>query len=29
MRDIGLVEFWREFGWPDKCKPVENGVQCE
>jgi hypothetical protein len=29
MRDIGLVEFWREFGWPDRCKPVENGVQCE
>jgi TolB-like protein/Tfp pilus assembly protein PilF len=29
MRDIGLVEFWREFGWPDKCKPVGNGVQCE
>jgi TolB-like protein len=29
MRDIGLVEFWREFGWPDQCKPVESGVQCE
>jgi TolB-like protein/tetratricopeptide (TPR) repeat protein len=29
MHDIGLVEFWREFGWPDKCKPVENGVRCE
>jgi hypothetical protein len=29
MRDIGLVEFWREFGWPDKCKPVENGLKCE
>ena len=29
MHDIGLVDFWREFGWPDKCKPVESGVQCE
>jgi TolB-like protein len=29
MRDIGLVDFWREFGWPDKCKPVENGLKCE
>jgi TolB-like protein len=29
MHDIGLVEFWREFGWPDTCKPVESGVQCE
>ena len=29
MSDIGLVDFWREFGWPDKCKPVEEGVRCE
>ncbi len=29
MRDIGLVQFWREFGWPDKCKPVDRVVTCE
>lgn len=29
MRDIGLVQFWREFGWPDKCRPLELGVACE
>jgi TolB-like protein/tetratricopeptide (TPR) repeat protein len=29
MRDIGLVEFWQEFGWPDKCKPAGSGVRCE
>jgi TolB-like protein len=29
MRDIGLVAFWQEFGWPDKCKPVPSGVRCE
>ena len=29
MSDIGLVQFWREFGWPDKCKPAERGVTCE
>ncbi|MCJ7451365.1 MAG: hypothetical protein MUO39_02680, partial [Steroidobacteraceae bacterium] len=29
MREIGLVQFWREFGWPDKCKPVDRGVTCE
>jgi hypothetical protein len=29
LRDIGLVDFWQEFGWPDKCKPAEGGVQCE
>jgi TolB-like protein/tetratricopeptide (TPR) repeat protein len=22
MRDLGVVEQWREFGWPDLCKPV-------
>jgi TolB-like protein len=29
LRDIGLVRFWREFGWPDRCKPAGDGVQCE
>lgn len=29
MREIGLVQFWSEFGWPDKCKPVERGLTCE
>ena len=29
MREIGLVKFWRDFGWPDKCKPAELGVTCE
>jgi TolB-like protein len=21
-RDLGLVDYWREHGWPDLCKPV-------
>ena len=29
MHDIGLVAFWREFGWPDKCQPTASGVQCK
>jgi len=29
MYDIGLVAFWREFGWPDKCSPAGSGVRCE
>jgi TolB-like protein len=29
LREVGLVQFWREFGWPDKCRPVESGVTCE
>jgi TolB-like protein/tetratricopeptide (TPR) repeat protein len=28
VRDLGLVEFWREFGWPDQCKPAGSGVNC-
>ena len=22
MREIGLVDYWKEFGWPDICRPV-------
>lgn len=22
MREIGLVDYWRVHGWPDKCQPV-------
>ena len=22
VRDMGLVDYWRESGWPDLCKPV-------
>jgi TolB-like protein/tetratricopeptide (TPR) repeat protein len=29
LRDIGIVDFWREFGWPDECQPVTGGVQCK
>jgi len=29
MHDIGLVAFWREIGWPDKCQPTASGVRCE
>jgi DNA-binding winged helix-turn-helix (wHTH) protein/TolB-like protein len=24
VQDMGLVEYWREFGWPDFCRPVGN-----
>jgi TolB-like protein/tetratricopeptide (TPR) repeat protein len=30
MRKIGLVDYWRERGWPDLCKPVgANDFACE
>lgn len=25
---LGLVEYWRERGWPDFCEPVGDGVAC-
>jgi TolB-like protein/DNA-binding winged helix-turn-helix (wHTH) protein/tetratricopeptide (TPR) repeat protein len=29
-RDLGLVEYWREYGWADFCRPVdEDDFECE
>jgi tetratricopeptide (TPR) repeat protein len=29
VRDIGLVDYWREFGWSDFCRPIdENDFEC-
>jgi len=22
MKEIGLVDYWKEYGWPDLCHPV-------
>ncbi|MEM7503212.1 MAG: winged helix-turn-helix domain-containing protein [Pseudomonadota bacterium] len=24
MSDLNLVEYWRAYGWPDACKPVDS-----
>ena len=30
MREINLVEYWREYGWPDFCRPVgDDDFVCE
>lgn len=30
LRDMGLVDFWRETGWPDLCKPVgDEDFECQ
>ena len=30
MRKVGLVDYWRERGWPDFCKPVgANDFACD
>jgi len=25
IREIGLVDYWEQFGWPDICHELENG----
>jgi hypothetical protein len=25
VREIGLVDYWTEFGWPEFCRPVDDG----
>jgi len=30
IREIGLVEYWNEFGWPDICRPLDNdNFECD
>ncbi len=30
LRNYGLVEFWKEYGWPDRCRPVgSDDFVCE
>ena len=30
VRDLGLVDYWREFGWPELCHPVgDDDFECE
>ena len=29
-RDMNLVEYWREYGWADSCRPVgEEDFECQ
>jgi adenylate cyclase len=30
IREIGLVDYWKEYGWSDLCRPVgENDFECD
>jgi hypothetical protein len=30
IRDIGIVDYWNEFGWPNICRPLDNGgFECD
>jgi TolB-like protein len=28
VQSMGLVDFWREAGWPDHCRPAGEGLEC-
>ncbi len=27
-RKLGLMDYWKQYGWPDDCRPVSEGMQC-
>jgi TolB-like protein/class 3 adenylate cyclase/Tfp pilus assembly protein PilF len=30
VKKIGLVDYWNEYGWPDICRPLDNGdFECD
>jgi len=30
LREIGMVDYWKEYGWPDICHPLgENDFECD
>ena len=29
VTEMGLLDYWRENGWPDTCQPVGDSVICE
>jgi hypothetical protein len=30
IRNMGLVDYWNKFDWPDICRPLENGdFECD
>lgn len=29
VSELGMVDYWREFGWPHVCQPAGNSVLCK
>ncbi len=29
VTELGMVEYWREYGWPEVCQPAGERVICE
>jgi len=27
--ELGMVDYWREYGWPDVCQPAGDSVICK
>jgi len=25
---LGLLDYWKQYGWPDDCRPAADGIQC-
>jgi len=28
VTELGMVDYWREYGWPDVCQPAGDSVIC-
>jgi len=28
VQDTGLLDYWKQYGWPDDCRPAGETVQC-
>ena len=28
VEGLGLVDYWKQYGWPDDCRPVDEAIQC-
>lgn len=28
VEKIGLLDYWKQYGWPDDCRPVGDALQC-
>jgi len=28
VNELGMVDYWREYGWPDVCQPAGDSVSC-
>ena len=29
VTELGLMDYWREHGWPDACQPAGDSLICE